>query len=123
MRFGLAVIAFLCGSCAVPPPGSTPGQATELSGRTAGPAQRCVIIQPSEALRIADGDRHTLIYGTGRTIWANHLGSCGFGLDDALVTEPIGSHYCGGDVVHSFDRFSKIPGPACVLGDFVPYSR
>jgi len=39
------------------------------------------------------------------------------------VTEPIGSQYCRGDIVRSFDRQSRIPGPACILGDFVPYTR
>jgi hypothetical protein len=27
------------------------------------------------------------------------------------------------DLVRSFDRLSRIPGSACVLGDFVPYTR
>jgi hypothetical protein len=77
----------------------------------------------TSSLRISDNDRHTLLYGAGKTIWANHLGQCGFGDNDLLVTEPLGSYNCRGDLVRSFDRSSHIPGPACVLGDFVPYSR
>ena len=57
-------------------------------------------------------------------IWANPLGPhCSFRSDDVLVTEPIGSSYCRGDLVRSFDSQSRIPGPACVLGDFIPYRR
>jgi hypothetical protein len=83
-----------------------------------------VLIDPSTGLSVADGDRHMLLTGYGKTIWANNLGpGCGFDSGDVLVVEPIGSHYCRGDLVRSFDRFSRIPGPSCVLSDFVPYSR
>jgi hypothetical protein len=65
-----------------------------------------------------------LVYGSGGTLWANDLGpQCGFGSDDVLVTEPVGSYHCRGDIVRSFDRFSRIPGPTCVLSNFVPYRR
>jgi hypothetical protein len=120
----LAFTAVLAGCAAVPPAAEQSGPARELAGRSAGAAQRCVVIEQSEALRNSDNDHHILLYGSGKTIWANHLGGqCGFGSDDVLITEPIGSHYCRGDLVRSIDRFSHIPGPACVLGDFVPYTR
>jgi hypothetical protein len=124
MRLGTFLVAALLGSCAAPPPVSAPRQATELTGRVAGPPQRCVIIERGEGLRVAEGDRHTLVYGRGRTVWANHLGpGCGLGANDILILEPIGSHYCRGDLVHSLDPVSRIPGQACILGDFVPYLR
>lgn len=125
MKPGLTVLAaLLAGSCAVPPPDTTPRRgAVELAGRRAGPAQRCVLSEPSQGLRISDTDRHMLIYGSGRTIWANDLGRCGFGSNDVIVTEVFGSYYCRGDITRSFDRFSRIPGPACVLGNFIPYTR
>jgi hypothetical protein len=89
-----------------------------------GAPQRCVQITQLEALPISESDRHTLVYGSGKTIWANPLPKgCGFGSDDVLITEPIGSQHCRGDIVRSFDRFSRIQGPACVLGDFIPYTR
>ena len=60
------------------------------------------------ATREADGsllDHSLLLYGSGRTIWANPLGPhCSFRYDDVLVTEPVGSSYCRGDIVRSFDR-------------------
>jgi hypothetical protein len=124
MRFVALLIATVLAGCAAPQPPGAPQQSRELTGRTVGPAQRCVLIQPSESLRVSDADRHLLLYGNGRTVWVNRLGpDCGFGLDDVLVTEPVGSYYCRGDLVRSFDRLSRIPGPSCVIGDFVPFSR
>jgi hypothetical protein len=44
-------------------------------------------------------------------------------MNDILVTYPIGSQYCRGDITRTIDRISRMPGPGCVLGDFVPYRR
>jgi hypothetical protein len=124
MRARLAILVALIGGCVAPPPDAGPRQASELVGSVAGTPQRCVLIEQNSGLRVSDGDRHTLVTGSGRTVWGNHLGpSCEFGANDILIFEPIGSQYCRGDLVRSIDRFSKIPGPACVLGDFVPYVR
>ena len=120
-----ALLALILGSCAAPQPNSgQQGPPRELAGRSAGAPQHCALINTTDALRISDNDRHTLLYGSGRIIWANRIDpECRFGSDDVLVTEPIGAYYCRGDIVRSFDRLSRIPGPACVLGDFVPYTR
>ena len=124
MKLRTLLIALFAGSCAAPQPEQPQRPPVELAGRTSGAAQRCVSIEQSEALRVSNTNRHVLVYGSGRTIWANHLGQqCGFGRDDVLVTEPIGSYHCRGDLVRSFDRYSRIPGPACVLGDWAPYRR
>lgn len=94
----------------------------ELTGLVASTPQKCVPLRSSQALRRSEGDGHTLLYGSGRTIWVNHLGrTCGFRSTDTLVIDPAGSYLCRGDVVRSFDSVSGIPGPSCVLGDFVPY--
>jgi hypothetical protein len=82
-----------------------------------------VSLRSADSFRPSDTDRHTLIYESGATVWANRLGQCAFGHDDVLVTEPTGSRYCRGDLVRSFDRTSHIPGPTCVLDDFIPYRR
>jgi hypothetical protein len=123
-RIAILALALLV-SCAAPPPDSAPRKlAVELAGRTAGAPQRCVLIQQNEALRISTTDRHMLLYGSGRTVFANALSpGCGFGAEDIPISEPLGSYHCRGDIVRSVDRFSGIPGPACVLGDFVPFSR
>jgi hypothetical protein len=124
VKLQIALIALLAGSCVAPQPAAPSHPPAELAGRSAGTPQRCVLIQQSEALRTSDTNRHVLVYGSGRTLWANQLGpSCGFGRDDVLVTEPIGSYHCRGDIVRSIDRYSRIPGPSCVLGDWVPYRR
>lgn len=67
---------------------------------------------------------NAFLYGAGRTVWLNvPPGDCGGLRDsDVLVTEPLGQ-YCRGDLVRSIDRYSKIPGPTCRLGDFIPYTR
>jgi hypothetical protein len=124
MKHRFAFLALLAGSCAAPQPEASSQPPRELAGRTAGPAQKCVLIHQSESLRVSDTNRHVLMYGSGTTLWANHLGpQCGFGRDDVLVTEPIGSYHCRGDIIRSFDRFSRIPGPSCILGDWVAYRR
>ena len=124
MRVTLLFFIAVLGSCAVSPPESGPRQAAELSGRAPGAVQHCVLIEQTQALRVSATDRHTLLYGDGKMIWANRLGpSCGFSSSETLITEPIGSYYCRGDLVRSFDPFTRIRGPACVLNDFVPYTR
>jgi hypothetical protein len=124
MRTVIILMSTALAACAAPEPSGPSGPPRELQGRVAGPAQRCVLIQASESLRVSDNDRHTLLYGSGRTVWANSLGpNCGFNRDDVLVSEPIGSYYCRGDLIRSFDRLSRIPGPSCILGEFVPFTR
>ena len=124
MRFIALLGVMLIAGCAAPEPTQDPQQPRELAGRSAGVPQRCVLIEPTEALHVSDSDRHTLLYGNGRTIWANSLGpGCGFNNNDVLVSEPIGSYYCRGELVRSFDRFSRIPASSCVIGNFVPYTR
>jgi hypothetical protein len=119
----IALCALLCACSDQPPQAAGPAQIVELAGRTAGPAQQCVTFRPNESLRRTDSDRHVLLYGSGRTIWVNHLGSCSFGINDALLVERTGSDVCRGEIIRSFDATTKIPGPACILGDFVPYTR
>jgi hypothetical protein len=123
MRLRPALLLLSLGSCAPPPAASGPRVATELTGRIAGPPQHCVPIERDIGMRVADGDRGTLLYGTGRRIWANHLpAGCGFNQSDVLVVQPIGADYCRGDFVRSFDPVSRFPGPSCYLSDFVPYT-
>jgi hypothetical protein len=118
------LVALLLAACTAPPAGFDHQQSPiELAGRRAGAPQRCVPIRQMDALHVSETNRHVLIYGSGRTVWANFLGQCRFGTDDILVTEPFGSSYCSGDIVRSLDRVSHIPGPGCILTDFVPYTR
>ena len=122
--FALA-IGSTVGSCAPAPlTGQAQAPAVELAGLVAGPAKRCVSITSLESLRVSENDPHLLVYGNSPTIYANPLGPhCSFRRDDVLVMQPTSSEYCRGDLVRSFDRYSKIPGPSCVLGDFIPYAH
>jgi hypothetical protein len=123
MRINFILLAVMVGSCAAPPPATMPRQVVELAGRTPGVPRDCVPIRTTENLRVAD-DRSTLIYGSGRTVWANALGpACTFGFNDIPIFEPTVSSYCRGDIVRTVDRDSHIPGPSCVLGPFVPFTR
>lgn len=118
--FSLAAAAALMAGCAPSAPEGPPGPIAEVAGRIAGPAQTCVPIESSSSMRLAD--RHTLIYNTGRTVWVSRT-NCPAGSDDLLVLHPSGSQHCRGDIVGTIDRLSRIPGPSCVIGDWVPYRR
>ena len=119
ITLGAAALA----GCTAPPPVASNAPIAEIAGRVAGPAQRCVTTTQSQGLQAAN--RNTLLYRNGSKLWVNQLqdGCGGFGRWDVLVTEPIGTQYCRGDLIRSFDPVSKIPGPSCRLGDFVPYTR
>lgn len=118
----LLATALLAG-CTAPPPGvDQQGPPIELAGRTAGPPQTCVSLRQGESLRVSDNNQHVLIYGNGRTMFANYLGQCRIDRNDLLVTLPSAGSYCRGDIVKTVDRSSGIPGSACILGNFVPYS-
>ncbi len=119
---GLTLVTALA-ACAPQAPLPPSGPITEIAGRVAGAPQRCVPTQQTQGLRIVN--RTTLAYGSGRTVWVNRMDpKCsGFSQWDLLVVEPIGSQYCRGDLVRTVDPVSKIPGPACQLGDFVPYTK
>ena len=119
MKPPAVLFAVALASCTAPPPPPQPqGPPLELAGRTAGLPQNCVTTTQLDVLRPSENAPHVMLYGSGRTIWANNLGSCRFGYDDILVMQLYGSQLCRGDIVRSLDRLSRIPGPACVLGDF-----
>ena len=122
-RHGAALILVLAAGCAPVGPAPVQVQVADLAGRSAGPPQRCTTIVRGEGLRPVDAD--TVVYGRGKTLFVSELGPrcAGFPLGHVLVVEPIGSQYCRGDRVRSFDATSRVPGPACILGDFVPYRR
>lgn len=123
MRLTFAILIMTLAGCTGGPSATTHYSALGLQNRKAGAPERCVPIEPAQALRLSEADPHTLLYGSGRTIWVNHLqNGCNFHQGDPLVSESIGSSYCRGDYVRSFDSITKIRGPSCLLGDFVPYT-
>lgn len=117
----IASTAILAGcSRPVSPPGSSLAQ--ETAGRLAGPPQSCVSSAAQQGLRIIDAQ--TIGYGWGRTIYINHLGAPCPGLEplSTIITEPgIPGQYCRGDHVRGREMGANIPGPVCILGEWVPY--
>jgi hypothetical protein len=97
----------------------------ELSGKVAGTPVNC-ISNTHQNSAIAISDDMLLYRVSGRLVYQNRLrGSCP-GLvrrDDIMVMETFGSQYCRGDIIRLVDRYSGINGPACVLGEFVPYRK
>jgi hypothetical protein len=70
-------------------------------------------------------DRQTLVYRDRGRTWVNRLGADCPGLRpfSTLIVEAHGSQYCRGDRIRAVETQSAIPGPTCVLRDFVPYRR
>ncbi|MDP9414780.1 MAG: hypothetical protein M3Q08_12005 [Pseudomonadota bacterium] len=97
--------------------------ARELAGRTAGEPESCVAAIQNQPLRIVD--RRTIAYERGDTIWVNRLERDCPGLRplNTLIVEVHGSQYCRGDRVRGLETGATIPGPICILRDFVPYRQ
>ncbi len=95
--------------------------AAELAGRAAGAPESCVPAETGRALTIVD--QRTLTYRSGSTVWVNRLDvDCpGMRPLGTLVVEVQGSRYCRGDRVRALEPGRRIPGPVCILRDFIPY--
>ena len=97
----------------------------QIGGKVAGEAVSCISsAQNTDIIRVSDD---MLLYKvSGRLVYQNRLKSPCRGLAsdrDIMVTEQFGSQHCRGDIFKLVDRIGGIPGPFCVLGDFVPYRR
>ena len=123
MRILPLVVALPVVGCAVSAVPTGDAVAGAIAGRAAGKAQSCISLQASEGLRVIDSE--TLAYGSGSTIYINRLGGRCPGLRDwsTIVTEVHGGQYCRGDLIRALEPGSTLPGPACILGDWVPYRR
>jgi hypothetical protein len=86
-----------------------------------GPEQSCVATQPARNLQIVD--ESTLVYGSGSTVYLNHLRAACPGLNPTttLIFDLHASQYCSGDHFRTIETGSSVPGPVCLLGDWVPY--
>lgn len=114
-----AVAANACSPAASP----GVGLAQETAGRIAGPAHSCISSDAGQGLRVLDAQ--TLAYGWGRTLYINHLdpGCPGISSTSTLLVDRLGPQYCRGDRVQGLEAGASIPGPMCVLGDWVPYRK
>ncbi|WP_155263141.1 hypothetical protein [Sphingomonas segetis] len=121
MIIAAAALSLSC-SRPVTPPGAALAQ--ETAGRVAGPPQTCISSNRSENLRVLDPQ--TLAYGFGRTIYINHLPAACPGLsmfNTIIVEADDGMQYCRNNRIRALEPGAIIPGPTCVLGDWVPYTR
>jgi hypothetical protein len=117
----LGLTALVGCSRPVVPPGADLAQT--LAGRVAGPPQSCVSTQSVSSLRAIDSA--TLGYGSGSTTYVNRLGGDCPGLRElsTIIVEVYGAQYCRGDHFRAVELTGGIPGPVCVLGDWVPYRK
>ena|SRR5947208_12347870 len=116
-------IALALASCIQPPepPGAALAQA--LAGKVpAGPPRSCISQFGSDHMYVIDAQ--TIAYGYGRTIYVNHLAGRCPGVDplNTLITESHGGMHCRGDHIRGIEPGGIIPGPVCILNDWVPYS-
>lgn len=95
-----------------------------LAGRVAGKPLDC--IDPPRAGGTQIIGNHTLIYRDyGGAVLRNDLPDACPGLNEnsIIVTEVHGGQLCRGDMFSTLDRGSRIAGPRCPLGAFVPYEK
>lgn len=95
----------------------------ELATRVAGESRSCVYANPTSSLAVRA--RTNFVYRDGPTIWVSRPDNrcAGFRPDSTLLVELRGGQYCRGDRVRGLGPGSAIPGPLCILGDWVPYRR
>jgi hypothetical protein len=124
----------LLAGCTASNMGSTPIALTEkqakllqkqIGGKVAGPPVNCISgMHNDNIIRVSDD---MLLYKiSGRLVYQNRLRSACPGLAsdrDIMVTEQFGGQQCRGDIIRLVDRVGGIPGPVCILGDFIPYRK
>lgn len=116
----LASAAAFVASCAPAPQTSVPEVIPQIAGRVAGPPQSCVPIQSVSDMHLETP--HAFVYTNGPVVWVSAT-NCPSSADDIPVFHPTASEHCRGDIVRMVDRTTQMPGPSCILGDFVPYRR
>ena len=116
-------LLLLLGACTATVDSASERLERELAGRSAGPAEACIPRTETRSLEVVD--ESTLVYRSGDRIWVNRLESnCpGLGPLSTLIIEPSGPRYCRGDRFSGLEPGTAFPGPACLLGEFVPYRR
>jgi hypothetical protein len=124
----------LLGGCAVSDADSTPVPLTEkqaqllqkqIGGKVAGEPVSCISNMNSDTI-IRVSDDMLLYKVSGRLVYQNRLKAPCPGLardNDIIVSEQFGSQQCRGDIIRLVDRVGGIPGPVCILGDFIPYRK
>lgn len=114
--------ALVLAGCAQAPDAAADAQALAgLVGPATGPAQNCVPLATGEGLTVLTN--RALGYRRGRTVWVNHVPEqCRLSAFGSVILERDGTQACRGDRVRTIETGASIPGPACVLGQFVPHA-
>ncbi len=130
MKGSMLLIAIpLLGSCTSDAPRPENGSnlsalASQIQGRTAEAPRSCIKSDYQHSLEAIDSE--TLAYGSGRVIYVSHLGAQCESLRSmaTLIVEPsIAGQYCRGDLVRVREIGALIPGPPCIIGDWVGYRK
>ena len=97
--------------------------ARALEGRVPGPPVECIDVGVTRDARVIDDT--AILYDQGRTIFVTRPRVGRDILDDSyvLVSKPLLSRLCKGDVVQLRDSGSGTPVGAVRLEEFVPYRR
>ena len=121
MKLAIAIMVGLAASSAAPK--VVHGEVTELAGRAAGKAQRCIPSEQGRLFTVSTSNSHILLYERGNTIWASRLdASCGFKAGQTVIPDSNAGYYCKGDLVRAGDRITLMPfGELCPLGEFRAY--
>ena len=98
--------------------------ADALTGRVAGPPQRCITTY--RTTKVTPIDDFTILYDQGSTIYVQSpRGGCpGVGSgSDILVTRQTTNQLCDGEIAQTVDLTSRVERGGCVFGPFVPYTK
>lgn len=95
----------------------------ELAGRTASAPQTCVPTVSNSNLIASDAS--TLVYRSGSTIYVNHPSEpcSAIAPFNTLIADGQAGHYCRGDRIRGIEPAAGIPGPVCILGDWIAYRK
>lgn len=118
----VAAAAVTVAGCSRPALNQASNAADALSMRAVGRSQACISTEIAANLHMLDG--HTVAYGYGRTIYINRLAhECPpLSQFDALAVEGgTAGEYCRGDRIRAVEPGTTVPGPYCLLGDWLPY--
>ena len=124
MRATIPILMVALGGCAPQSPVATQSPLPAmLAGLTAGAPRNCIPTQTMSGLQVVDDN--TVTMRLGGKLWVNHLETpCNVGNGfKTILIDVHGGQYCRNDHFTLVDATSTIPGPACFLGQWVPYTR
>ena len=118
--FITCLVAALAG-CTAPPPVASNAPIAEIAG-TGGRTSATMRRRHAERRVFRRQTATPCSFATGEVVWVNRLqGGCGgFGQWDVIVTEPIGTQHCRGDLDPFVRSGQQDPGPELPAGRLRP---